>query len=69
MGQIVCFKHPKYDAATPPDLSCRLCCSQYIKRVTENQKKMKKDNGFKAYRRLTEKLRHAKMLAESGSKS
>lgn len=55
MGKIFCFKHANYDGTTPPDLSCRICCSTYIDQVTATQEKLRKKQGFNAYKWLSKK--------------
>lgn len=37
MKNVVCFKHPHYDPAVPPDLSCRTCCEKYVDRIKKTQ--------------------------------
>lgn len=37
MKNVVCIKHPKYDPAQPPELSCRVCCERYVDRIKQTQ--------------------------------
>lgn len=47
MNNVVCFRHPDYDPATPPDLSCRLCCQKYIGQIKETQEYFRSQKNFK----------------------
>ncbi len=37
MDNLVCLRHPRYDGQTPPELSCKICCSMYIQVIKRNQ--------------------------------
>ncbi len=37
MNNVVCLRHPHYDTRTPPELSCKTCCSMYIQEIKRNQ--------------------------------
>lgn len=63
MGKVYCFKHSNYDGTTPPDLSCRFCCTTYVEKVKENQEKLKKKRGFNAYRWLSKKKEQEQEMA------
>ncbi len=34
MKRVVCFRHPRYNGTTSPDLSCRTCCTYYIETIS-----------------------------------
>ena len=51
LGQIVCFRHGKYDGKSPPDLTCKVCCKTFIDTVAANQKKIQKEKGLKKYQK------------------
>lgn len=45
MNNLICLRHPHYDAKTPPELSCKTCCSMYIKEIKiTNEAKTAKRN-------------------------
>jgi hypothetical protein len=50
MQNVVCLYHRNYDGSTPPDLSCRSCCSKYIAYIKAN---------------LTKKAEEAKRAAQA----
>jgi hypothetical protein len=37
MSNITCFKHSTYRGDTPPDLSCKACCSKFVARIRAEQ--------------------------------
>lgn len=30
---IICIKHPKYRGKHPPELSCKVCCRQFLNEI------------------------------------
>lgn len=42
--EVVCIRHSKYDGLNPPDLTCRHCCSVYIRMVEKRQALLKIQN-------------------------
>lgn len=55
MAKVYCFFHKNYDGTTPPDLTCSVCCSTYIERVTATQVKIREKEGFNAYKWMAKK--------------
>ncbi|MGE0173808.1 MAG: hypothetical protein AB7T49_13510 [Oligoflexales bacterium] len=45
---VVCMRHPKYTPNLAPNLSCKVCCKQYVDYVVERQNEIKKSKEFDA---------------------
>ena len=52
MAKLICMKHPKYNAKGAPDLSCRVCCGEFVKRIEEKQKELKDSRPLEINRSL-----------------
>lgn len=46
MENVFCFKHPKYDKKSAPDLSCKTCCRHYVDFIVQRQKELKAAAAF-----------------------
>lgn len=57
MTQVICFRHPRFDPADAPDLSCRTCCQAYVDRIIENRKALQEQKKFNTEKWLEEKSR------------
>lgn len=52
---VVCIRHPKYKAAhQAPDLSCKVCCRQYVNTILQRQAELCKGE-FDTYKWLGSK--------------
>ena len=40
MAKVFCFKHPQYNGAEAPILSCKTCCGIFVSVVKEQAQKM-----------------------------
>lgn len=69
MRKVFCIRHAQYDGTTPPDLSCRTCCSTYIDHVTLMQAQLRERQGFNAYKWLTKKTARAEDIALAGGQT
>ena len=36
-SKLICFKHKTYDGTSAPVISCKTCCSIFLKSVKENR--------------------------------
>ena len=44
MNNLVCLQHPHYDGVAAPELSCKTCCSIFISKIKENNRKARGQN-------------------------